>query len=83
MNKFEIHERSFSHKFAQSQFTQFNRSQPNNAQINDETARDQIIAKKALLAIISNVSYLARQGMVLRGHESSQGNFMQLLLLRQ
>ena len=33
LNKFEIHERSKSHKFAQSQFTQFNRGQPINAQI--------------------------------------------------
>ena len=49
LNKFEIRERSKSHKFAQSQLTQFNRGQPINAQINDETARDQIIAQKELL----------------------------------
>ena len=83
MNSFEIHERSKSDKCAQSQLTQFNRGQPINAQIDDETARDQIIAQKALLAIISSANYLARQGMALGGYESSEGNFMQLLLLRQ
>ena len=43
---------------------------------------EQKSARTCLLKIISTIKYLARQGLPLRGHEESDGNFMQLLHLR-
>lgn len=46
--------------------------------ISEQTSR----AKRMLLKIISSLRFLARQGLAIRGHESTEGNFTQLLNLR-
>jgi len=37
--------------------------------------------RKMLIKILQNVKYLARQGLPFRGHDDSNGNFIQLMLL--
>ena len=38
--------------------------------------------RKMLLKIIQNLCFLGRQGITLRGHDDTESNFMQLLMLR-
>ena len=38
--------------------------------------------RKMLIKILENVRYLARQGLPFRGHDDSNGNFIQLMVLR-
>ena len=44
--------------------------------------REQEMARSCLLKIVTTVRFLARQGLPLRGHTESSGNFAQLLELR-
>ena len=45
--------------------------------------RDKLERRKCFMKILSNMRFLARQGLPLRGHgDESDSNFMQLLLLR-
>ena len=43
----------------------------------------QSFARRMLLMIMTSLRFLARQGLAMRGHEDKNGNFEQLLLLRQ
>ena len=43
---------------------------------------DQAKAQTCLLNIISSLQYIARQGLPSRGHNDTEGNFLQLLKLR-
>lgn len=45
-------------------------------------AKQESTNKASLMKIITSVMYLARQGLALRGHESDEGNFVELLKLR-
>ena len=36
--------------------------------------------RQAFLEILESIRYLGRQGLPLRGHDDSQGNFMQLMM---
>ena len=44
---------------------------------------DQAKAQTCLLNIISSLQYIARQGLPSRGHNDTEGNFLQLLKLRK
>ena len=81
--KFGKHEQSMSHKFACSQLAQNRAGVQIAAKLNNQLLSQQTLAKKALETIITSVTYLARQAIPLRGHDHDDGNFMQLLRLRQ
>lgn len=81
LDKFRIHERSSGHNFASLQLAQ-HKAPAVNTQLSLHCAQQQLQARNALLHIISSVRYLARQGVALRGHDSSNGNLVQLLRLR-
>jgi len=44
--------------------------------------RQQATSSDAQSTIISSVTYLTRQGLAMRGHDETSGNFRQLLALR-
>lgn len=48
-------------------------------QLSNVRASQQEEARTCLLKIISAVQFLGRQGVALRGHDDSEGNFAQLL----
>ena len=50
--------------------------------LSQQLSEEQNTAQKCLKVIFSTVRYLARQGLALRGHDDSEGNFMQLLKCR-
>ena len=81
--KFGKHEQSISHKFACLQLAQSRAGVQIAAKLNDQLVSEQALAKKALAVLLSSVIYLARQVIPLRGHDNDNGNFIQLLRLRQ
>lgn len=50
--------------------------------LNEEIKEEKEINRKSFLIILQNISFLARQGLPLRGHGDIESNFHQLLLLR-
>lgn len=82
LDKFRSHEKTHCHSFAAAQLEHYSNSAAISAQLSQQISDDQAIAQKALRVIITSVLYLARQGLPLRGHDNSEGNFSQLLLLR-
>ena len=79
---FRKHESSTAHKEAALKWVHYSKSQSVAAQISKQLLRDQVLAQKCLLKIISSLRYLARQGLAVRGHSENDGNLMQLLQLR-
>lgn len=80
--KFEEHSKSRSHRFSMNQLKQVSHSTSVDEQLFKKRANEQLEARKCLAMIFTSVKYLARQGMALRGHGDSEGNFCQLLNLR-
>lgn len=80
--RFESHELSRCHLFAKEAL--FNRMQrvPVTSKLSQQVADQQDRAREALKMIFSSVAFLARQGLPLRGHDDTEGNFLQLLYLR-
>ena len=79
---FRKHESSKSHKEAVIKWMHYTKSKSVASQLVAQHDVEQKSARTCLLKIISTIKYLARQGLPLRGHEESDGNFMQLLHLR-
>ena len=52
------------------------------AQLSGRIQADQKLHRDMLLKQLTTMRYLLRQGLALRGHEDSEGNLLQLLLLR-
>ncbi len=50
--------------------------------LNEEIKEEKEMNRKSFLVILQNISFLARQGLPLRGHGDIESNFHQLLLLR-
>ena len=51
--------------------------------LSEQHRQDKLERRKCFMKILSNIRFLARQGLALRGHgDKSDSNFMQLLLLR-
>ena len=50
--------------------------------LSNEVKEDKAINRRIFLTILENISFLARQGLALRGHDDFESNFHQLLLLR-
>jgi len=78
-------------KFDTHQVSDFHRSAVNQGQANTSVSallvkgnKDrQSFARRMLLMLMTSLRFLARQGLAVRGHEDKNGNFEQLLLLRQ
>ena len=81
ISRFKVHERSRAHMHAVNQLQQM-KSMPVNAQISAQKATEQANARVALMALFTTVQFLARKGIAVRGHETDDGNYMQLLHLR-
>ena len=75
------HESSHSHRDATSKWLHYSRSQSIASQLSRQVRDDQAIAKGCLLKIITTLLFLAQQGLAVRGHDESQGNFVRLLQL--
>lgn len=73
--KFKCHESSHAHAAAVTQ--QIN--EPVVAQLSSYCREQQEKSRNSLLALVKCISFLARQGLALRGHEQGQGNFDQLV----
>ena len=78
--KFVEHQSSSQHRFALSQLAA-TKSLAVNTQLDDQHRRQQQAAGKSLIKVVRVVRYLLRQGLVFRGHNEDEGNFMQLLNL--
>lgn len=52
------------------------------AQLSENVRSEQERNRKMLMKQLSSLQYLLRQGLALRGHDESEGNLVQLLLLR-
>ena len=79
---FRKHESSRSHRDAIVEWAHYTKSHSVAAQLVTQLQAEQERAQLCLLKIISTLKFLARQGLPLRGHQESEGNFIQLLHLR-
>jgi len=50
--------------------------------MSDETKQQKAMNRKIFIKILENTRYLAHQGLPFRGHDDSNGNFIQLMKLR-
>jgi len=78
---FRKHESCSVHKEAVTKLLTHNES-PLPKQLCSATLKKQEEARKALKVIFTTTMFLAKQGLALRGDDSSSGNFMSLLRLR-
>jgi hypothetical protein len=81
-HKFRIHETSASHSEARQKLAFVKSGNTIHAQLSSQVDAGQKLARQALHVIITSLQYLAAQGLAIRGHEETQGNFVQLLNLR-
>ena len=81
--KFSTHEASKCHKEAVMRMVTLPAPTPNIATcLSNEHQREQVENRQCFLKILSNIKFLARQGLPLRGHSSDiESNFIQLLKL--
>ena len=77
LERFESHEKSECHKTAITTYLHEGKSVQ--CQLSSVTAQQQEEARACLLKIIGGLQMLARQGLAMRGHDSGEGNFDQLL----
>lgn len=80
ISKFQAHEKTACHSFAVMQIKQ-QQAPTVAAQVSAQKATEQAAARSALIKVLQSIRYLARQGLPLRGHVESNGNFPQLLQL--
>jgi len=79
---FNRHEKSASHAEAIMKWGTYCAGLNVASQLNSKHLEEQRLARRMLLKIILSVRYLGRQGLPVRGHSSSEGNFQALLRLR-
>ncbi len=77
IEKFAMHQQSQAHKVAMTTYTHQQRSVE--TQLSTAREQQQREARSCLLKIIKSIRFLARQGLALRGHESDEGNLVQVL----
>ena len=82
--RFSAHEASSCHKEAVLKVTTLPASTPDVAMcLSSQHQKDCLERRQCFLKILSNVRFLARQGLPFRGHgDESESNFTQLLRLR-
>lgn len=76
--KFSAHAKSESHRLSVVQRT----NASVDSALSSQAAQQKALATRALMKICSSIRYLLGQGLAIRGHESDDGNFQQLLQLR-
>ena len=79
---FRKHESSQAHKEAIMKWAHYTKSVSISAQLAKQVRDDQEKAQTCLLKMISSLQFIARQGLPSRGHQETEGNFLQLLQLR-
>ena len=82
IEKFKLHQASHTHLLSVSQIAAVKRPSVS-AQIHTQKQNEQAIARNCLLKLFTSIRYLLRQGSAFRGHDESNGNFLQLLKLRR
>ena len=80
IEKFKDHEDSSCHRKAIniSEIAERNASLPE--MFDSKLTYEKFDNRKAFLEILEGIQYLGRQSLPLRGHDDSQGNFMQLMM---
>jgi hypothetical protein len=80
--KFAKHETSKSHQEAVLKMASAKKRTDVAGLISTSVNRDREIARSALMCMVSSLHYLCTQGLAVRGHTDSTGNFENLLKLR-
>ena len=80
IEKFKDHEDSSCHSEAinVSEIAETNANLPK--MFDSKLTYEKFDNRQAFLEILESIRYLGRQGLPLRGHDDSQGNFMQLMM---
>lgn len=80
IEKFKDHEDSSCHREAinVSEIAERNANLPE--MFDSKLTYEKFDNRQAFLEILESIRYLGRQGLPLRGHDDSQGNFMQLMM---
>ncbi|XP_049267486.1 uncharacterized protein LOC125756631, partial [Rhipicephalus sanguineus] len=81
--RFKSHENSALHRAASTALTAFNVGLNVASALSESKQSQMKESRKALMAILSSIRFLAFQGLALRGHDDDEGNLKQLLLLRE
>ena len=81
IEKFKLHQTSHTHVLSVNQIAAVKRPSVS-AQIQTQKQKEQAIARNSLLKLFTSVRYLLRQGSAFRGHDESDGSYLQLLKLR-
>ena len=79
---FSRHERSAKHRECVTRWAHYAKGQTVESQLSEQLKADQKINRAALEAIVTSLRYLGRQGLSMRGHDDTEGNFRRLLELR-
>ncbi|KAJ1089934.1 hypothetical protein NDU88_003074 [Pleurodeles waltl] len=82
IERFKKHQSSYAHSYALSQLAHYRGCQPINQQFSQQIQQQQNEAWLCLNKIIHTIAFLAKQGLALRGHDDSNGNFRQFLCAR-
>ena len=80
--RFGKHQASVCHKTATLALQNLQTAKNVSTLLSEQLSKNQRSAQKCLRLIFTTVGYLARQGVALRGHDESEGNFEQLLKCR-
>ena len=82
IQKFRSHEKSAAHKLSVENLKFHKHQEGISSQLSSQLLHDQHQSRATLIKIITTLKYLAEQGLAIRGHEASEGNFAKLLQLR-
>ena len=80
--RFAAHQHSGAHRFAIEQVYNAKSRPTIDGQIMQQKNEQQLAARKCLHKIFTSARFLARQGLAFRGHDTDDGNFKQMLLVR-
>ena len=78
--KFREHENSCCHREAVNIFGIAEKNANLPEMFDSKLTYEKFDNRQAFLEILESIRYLGRQGLPLRGHDDSQGNFMQLMI---
>jgi hypothetical protein len=81
--KLKSHDKSAFHKESFIKLEALKKNTPIISLLSEQTLSVQIQNQIALKTIITSALYLARQGIAFRAHDINEGNFIQLLRLRE
>ncbi|XP_028397239.1 zinc finger MYM-type protein 1-like [Dendronephthya gigantea] len=81
IEKFKSHQKSQTHSLAVRQIAAVKKPSVS-AQLVTQMQKDQQLARNSLIKLFTSIRYLLRQGTAFRGHDKSDGNYLQLLKLR-